>query len=117
MEEGDGNYVWKDIEPNTIENECPITSIKLKVTQEEKSLYEWRSNSQDPKKGIWISRKVKQHGIKRMTVVSTERPEYNGPMQIFWLGRERKCQRLEHCIVPDTYLPSGSEIGFTEWDG
>ncbi len=48
--------------------QCPITSIKFKVSELERDKfeYEWKGDSEN--RGVWVSRKVVQHGLEKITL-------------------------------------------------
>ena len=48
--------------------QCPITSIKFGVTDLERDEfeYEWKGDGQN--RGVWVSRKVMQHGLEKITL-------------------------------------------------
>ena len=86
---------------SAIESECPITDAKFKIENSERSLYEWRGlqgSDSASNKGIWISRKVMNHGLEQMTF-SPEHPckdraVYNAaPNQQFFFAEFRALDR------------------------
>lgn len=49
---------------------CPITSFKFDVTEAERKANEYVfKKAEGSSKGIWISRKVMQHGIESVKVM------------------------------------------------
>ena len=59
----------KDIGAGSLDD-CPITSFKFSVTEQERLEYDYEFKSnKDTQQGIWVSKKVMQHGIESMKVM------------------------------------------------
>ena len=66
------NYaICTKIEAGIDDDLCPITSFKFNVTDEERETekYVFKKAEGSSSKGIWISRKVMQHGIESVKVM------------------------------------------------
>ena len=105
--EGHLHVVCKPIGSDT-SKECPITSVKFKLTAEERNLYEWRASPSSTAKGIWISRKVIGQGIERLRIAPNQPCKdlkvYNpAPNEQFYFAEMARVHRHQSCIENSEY--------------
>lgn len=101
FEQPDGaNFVVCKKNGADISVECPITSVKFSVTEQERTKYDYTfKGAAGTTKGVWVSRKVMQHGIESVKIMPNqpcfdENLEYSSaPNQQFWFAEIRRTNR------------------------